>query len=191
VLPFLNTPRTTALYNKTQDKKKVIMKRTTMTVSSTTSSRGGGGGGGESAAIAAAVKSLQHQHGKNNGASATATATSAASIQQGLMQRTMSRRRSSNAAGGGGSHAGGGGGITFSEDGSLSSDGMPLDLTDSERDEEEEVAKLAKWETHNVRCWRTGVFLLLLILGATISTVAFVFFQQAEQQDFKVDVRII
>jgi hypothetical protein len=107
------------------------------------------------------------------------------------MQRTMiSRRRSSNGAGGGG---GGGSishnGMSFSEDGSLSSDGGlgPLDA-DLERDEEKEVAKLARWETNNVRCWRTGVFLLLLILGATISTVAFVFFQQAEQEDFKVDV---
>jgi hypothetical protein len=162
----------TVLHNE-EDKKK----KRTMTVSSTPSSSegGGGGGGGEGAAIAAAAKSLHQQQG-NNGVAATS-----ASVQD--MQRTISRRRSSN---GGGSHKGG----TYSEDGSLSSCGMPLDA-DNERDEEKEVAKLARWETNNVRCWRTGVFLLLLILGATISTVAFVFFQQAEQEDFKVDVSII
>jgi hypothetical protein len=113
------------------------------------------------------------------------------------LQRTISRRRSSAAAAAGGGGVGGGishNGMSFSEDGSLSSDGglAAMDHYDGlePRDEEKEVAKLARWETNNVRCWRTGVFLMLLILGATISTVLLVFFQQAEQEDFKVDVRV-
>jgi hypothetical protein len=154
------------------------------TVSSTPSSSEVG-----SSASAAAIVAKAALHQSISKAAAAAT-----TVHDNNMQRTISRRRSS-----GGSHHGGG--IAFSEDGSLSTDGgmhlldggsgsfgMGGGMGGEERDEEKEVAKLARWETNNLRGWRTGVFLLLLILGATISTVAFVFFQQAEQQDFKVDV---
>ena len=51
-----------------------------------------------------------------------------------------------------------------------------------------DVWKLARWETTNVRCWRTLIFLLLLITGAFVSSYTFVFLKKEQESDFEDNV---
>jgi hypothetical protein len=53
-----------------------------------------------------------------------------------------------------------------------------------ERDEVKEVQKLAKKETSYIRFWRLVVILSLLVTGAVVSTLTFVFLKAEEQDDY-------
>jgi hypothetical protein len=53
-----------------------------------------------------------------------------------------------------------------------------------ERDEIKEVQKLAKKETSYIRFWRLVVILSLLVTGAVVSTLTFVFLKAEEQDDY-------
>jgi hypothetical protein len=54
-----------------------------------------------------------------------------------------------------------------------------------------DVWNLARWETQNVRCWRTIIFILLLITGALVSTFTFVFLRKEQNLDFEENVRYV
>lgn len=51
-----------------------------------------------------------------------------------------------------------------------------------------EVWRMARWETQNVRCWRTLIFLLLLVTGAFVSSYTFVFLRHEQDSDFEANV---
>ncbi|KAL3922056.1 MAG: hypothetical protein SGILL_002410 [Bacillariaceae sp.] len=48
----------------------------------------------------------------------------------------------------------------------------------------EEIAKLALRETRHVRVWRRNVLLMILLLGATVTTLTFIFLRDEDQEDF-------
>jgi hypothetical protein len=54
-----------------------------------------------------------------------------------------------------------------------------------------DVWNLARWETQNVRCWRTLIFILLLITGACVSTFTYVFLRKEQDLDFEENVRYL
>ena len=51
-----------------------------------------------------------------------------------------------------------------------------------------DVWRLARWETQNVRCWRTLIFLLLLITGAFVSSYTYIFLRKEQDSDFESNV---
>jgi hypothetical protein len=51
-----------------------------------------------------------------------------------------------------------------------------------------DVWRLARWETQNIRCWRTLIFFLLLITGAFVSTYMYVFLRREQDSDFEANV---
>ena len=51
-----------------------------------------------------------------------------------------------------------------------------------------DVWRLARWETTNIRCWRTLIFFLLLITGAFVSSYTYVFLSREQDSDFRANV---
>ena len=54
-----------------------------------------------------------------------------------------------------------------------------------------DVWKLARWETQNVRCWRTLIFFLLLITGAFVSSYTYIFLRREQDSDFEDNVSVV
>lgn len=52
-----------------------------------------------------------------------------------------------------------------------------------------DVWRLARWETQNVRCLRSLIFLLLLITGAFVSSYTYIFLRREQDSDFESNVR--
>ena len=52
-----------------------------------------------------------------------------------------------------------------------------------------DVWRLARWETQNVRCWRSLIFFLLLITGALVSSYTYIFLRREQDSDFEANVR--
>jgi hypothetical protein len=55
----------------------------------------------------------------------------------------------------------------------------------------EEVAKLALQETRNVKVWRRNVILMILAMGALVTSLTYVFLRDEDQEDFETSVRIL
>jgi len=53
-----------------------------------------------------------------------------------------------------------------------------------------DVWRLARWETQNVRCWRTLIFFLLLITGAFVSSYTYVFLRREQESDFEANYNL-
>ena len=69
----------------------------------------------------------------------------------------------------------------------MESGGSNTGLPPSDR---EEIAKLALQETRNVRVWRRNVLLMILLLGATVTTLTFILLRNEDQEDFSTSVCI-
>jgi hypothetical protein len=59
-----------------------------------------------------------------------------------------------------------------------------------EESNQEEVAKLAQQETKNVQVWRRNVILMILAMGALVTTLTFIFLRDEDQEDFTTAVRL-
>jgi hypothetical protein len=62
--------------------------------------------------------------------------------------------------------------------------GHDVGKEEDDRDEVKEIQKLAKRETRNIKVWRSIVVLLLLAVGASVSTLTFIFLRDEETDDY-------
>jgi hypothetical protein len=55
-------------------------------------------------------------------------------------------------------------------------------------DNRQEVARLAKQETQNVKIWRRNVILMIVATAAVVTSLTFVFLQNADEEEFQTSV---